>query len=314
MVADIGFSVACYKGDVPLLRGCLASIKYFAPDAPICLVIDGDFDSRPFEKRYGVTCIRRGDVQHPELRALSFGYGITKLVALWESSFERVIHIDADAVMWVDIRKNLPDGDWDFVHNEPHEAITELIQKTQYFNPEFVFKFIEFFDWKDCPFFNTGVYFFRRGKLDLTECIHLLKLRVENIENFGAGEQGILNIIVFRAMKEGRLKVKQAHLQSAVPVLTKTELESRFQICDGKPLSWFQPTVVHWAGPKPYKVNPDVFSLPMDFFRELGMREFGLPKWLPVDLAMRFDEFKCRDVPRKILKAKQFVKKLIGRQ
>jgi hypothetical protein len=75
-----------------------------------------------------------------------------------------------------------------------------------------------------------------------------------------------------------------------------------------------QATSIHWAGPKPYTTNPDVFSLPMDFFRELGMREFGLPKWFPADLAMRLDEFECRDVPRNILKTKQFVKNLIGRQ
>lgn len=81
MFNEIGFSVACHKGDVPLLRGCLASIKYFAPDAAICLVIDTDFDSRPFEKRYGVTTIRRRDVRHTGLRQWSFGPGITKLVA-----------------------------------------------------------------------------------------------------------------------------------------------------------------------------------------------------------------------------------------
>jgi len=32
MSHDIGFSVACHKGDVPLLRA-LASIRYFAPDS-----------------------------------------------------------------------------------------------------------------------------------------------------------------------------------------------------------------------------------------------------------------------------------------
>ena len=94
MSNDLGFSLACYRGDVPLLRGCLASIKYFAPEAPICLVIDGDFDSRPFEKRYGVQCIRRRDVRHPELKKWSFGAGITKLVAFWESPFERIFHME----------------------------------------------------------------------------------------------------------------------------------------------------------------------------------------------------------------------------
>ena len=311
---DIGFSVSCYKGDVPLLRGCLASIRYYAPDAPICLVIDTDFDSRPFEKRYGLRVIRRKDVRHPELRRWCFGYGCTKMAALWESPFENVIHLDADAVLWGDIRKNIPTGDWDFVHNEPHEEITNYIQQTQYFDPEKVFNYIPVFEWQGNPYFNTGIFLFKRGVFELQEFCSLMSARTALIESFGAGEQGILNIMVFRAMREGRLKVKQAHLQSAVPVLSKSELESRFQTCDGKPVPWVRPTVVHWAGPKPYNANPGVFSLPMDYFREIGMREFGLPKWFPADVAMRMDEIQCRDFPQAVARFKRVVKKAIGRR
>jgi hypothetical protein len=313
-MSEIGFSVSCYKGDVPLLRGCLASIRYYAPDAPICLVIDGDFDSRPLERRYGLSTIKRRDVRYPELRRWCFGYGCTKMVAFWESPFEIVIHLDADAVMWGDIRKNIPDFEWDFVHNEPHEEINEFIQKTQYFDPNYVFEYIDKFDWQGNPYFNTGIFLFKRGIFDIDEFCRLMLAREKAAEKFGAGEQGILNIMVFRAIKEGRLKVKQAHLQSAVPVLSKPELESRFQLLDGKPVPWVQPTVVHWAGPKPYMTNPDVFSLPMDYFREIGMREFGLPGWVPAKAAMRADEIWHRDVPRVFTNAKRIVKKMIGRK
>jgi hypothetical protein len=310
---EIGYSVACHKGDAPLLRGCLASIRYFAPHAPICLVIDGNFDTLPFESRYGVSCLRRSDLKNEELKNWSFGYGITKLVALWESPFERAIHIDADAVIWGDIRKNLPMQEWDFVHNEPHEEITDYIQKTQYFDPEFIPEHVKNFNILANPYFNTGVFAFKSCSLNLGECIELLKLRQENIEKFGAGDQGILNIMVFRAMQQGRLGVKQAHLQSVVPALTKGELASRFQFDNGKPVSWKQASVVHWAGPKPYKTNPDVFSLPMDYFREIGMREFGLPDFVSAKVAMRADEIIHRDVPAAVLKAKKIIKRMIGR-
>ena len=313
MSDDIGFSVACHKGDVPLLRGCLASIRYFAPDAPICLLIDGDFDSRPFEKRYGVSCIRKHDVLSENLKKLSFGYGITKMVALWEAPFKKVIHIDADAVLWGDIRNNLPEGDWDFVHNEPHEVITEFIQKTQYFDPQFVTNQIRNFDWEGNPYFNTGVFAFRVGALNLEEYTQLLEMRQTSIEKFGAGDQGVLNILVFRAMKDGRLKVKQAHLQSVVPVLSKSQME-QFRFQSGQPIPLSKATVVHWAGPKPYIGNSDVVSLPMDYFRELGMRDFGLPDWFSVKTAMRVDEFLHRNVPRTILNAKKSIKKFISRK
>lgn len=310
---ELGFSISCYKGDVPLLRGCLASIRYFAPDAPICVVIQGAVDPQPFVKRYGVFPIFEKDVKHPELRQLSFGYGITKMPALWEAPFERIIHVDADAVLWGDIRKNLPSEDWDFVHNEPHEEITDFIQRTQYFDPEKVFKYIPAFEWQGNPYFNSGAFACRVGSLDIQEYIKMLKIQ-EVKPGLFFQDQSYLNILVFRAMRDGRIKVKQAHLQTAVPVLSRRELESRFQTHNGEPVPWSQPTVIHWAGPKPYTTNPDVFSLPMDYFREIGMREFGLPGWFPADLAMRLDEFQCRDVPRAVWKAKRLVKKLIGRK
>ena len=313
-MTDIGFSVACHKGDVPLLRGCLASIRYFAPEVPICLVIDTDFDSRPFEKRYGVTTIRRRDVRHPGLRQWSFGAGITKLVAFWEAPFERIFHVDADAVLWGDVRRNIPDGDWDVVFNEPHEEITEFIQRTQYFDPNIIFKHIEPFPWQGNPYFNAGVVYLKRGALDLNEYIQMLEGKRNYPDVFINMDQGILNILVFRALKSGKIKATQAHLQSAVPVLPKAELERRFRIENGTPVPWVQPSVVHWAGPKPYKTNPDVFSLPMDYFRELGMREFGLPNRVSTKVAMRADEIWHRDVPRTVLKAKRIVKKIIGRK
>jgi hypothetical protein len=124
----------------------------------------------------------------------------------------------------------------------------------------------------------------------------------------------ILNILVFRALKSGKIKATQAHLQSAVPVLPKAELERRFRIQNGKPTPWVQPSVVHWAGPKPYTKTPDVFSLPMDYFRELGMREFGLPNYVPAKAAMRADEIWHRDFPQVVSRLKRVVKKAIGRR
>jgi hypothetical protein len=313
MSRDLGFSVACYKGDIPLLRGCLASIRYFAPDAPISLLIDGDCDTRLFERRYGVAALRRNDIKNIELREHSFGYGITKMSALWEAPFERIIHVDADTVLWGDIRKNIPSDEWDFVYNEPHEIITDFLQQTQYFDPKKIFNHIDLFDWERNPYFNSGVFAARVGALDLAEYLKMLGIQRNN-EGLFFQDQSYLNIMVFRAFKQGRLKVKQAHLQSVVPALTRGELEWRFKIANANPVPWNRPTVVHWAGPKPYTTNPEVFSLPMDYFREIGMREFGLPGWVPTRAAMRVDEICHRDVPKAVLNAKSMVKRVIGRR
>jgi len=314
MSSELGFSVACHKGDLPLLRGCLASIKYFAPDAPICLVIDKNFDSRPFEKRYGITAIRRRDVRHPGLRQWSFGPGITKLVAFWEAPFERIFHIDADAVLWGDVRQNVPDSDWDVVFNEPHEEITDFIQRTQYFDPELIFKHIEPFAWQGNPYFQAGVLCVRRGALDVDGYLQMLEGQRKHPDVFINMDQGILNILVFRAVKDCRIHAISTHLQSVVPVLSKAELGGRFLFYNEQPVPWIKPTVIHWAGPKPYTINPDVFSLPMDYFREIGMREFGLPGWVPAKAAMRADEIWHRDFPQVVSRLKRVVKKAIGRR
>ena len=308
---EIGFSVSCYKGDVPLLRGCLASIRYFAPDAPICLVIDGDFDSRPFEKRYAVSTIRRRDVKNHLLRELSFGYGVTKMPALWEAPFERIIHIDPDVVLWGDIRRNLPSEEWDFVHNEPHEVITDHIQRTQYFDPDKIFKYIEPFEWQGNPYFNSGVFACRVGALDLSEYLSMLRIQKSNPGLFFQ-DQAYLNIMVFRASQTGGLKRAMVPLQSCVPVKGRSELEEQFRLDKGLPVLGQKATSIHWAGPKPYTTNPSVFSLPMDYFRQIGMRDFGLPDWFPVKTAMRVDEFLHRNVPRTILNAKKSIKKIIS--
>lgn len=307
---NLGFSVACYRGDLPLLRGCLASIRHFAPDAPICLIADGDFSTREFEKMYGLQVIRRKDVKNPDLRRWSFGYGFTKMAAFWEAPFEVVFHIDADAVMWGDVRKNLPPEPWDVVYNEPHEIITEAIQKEQYFDPERVFEHIEPFHWHGHPYFNSGALCCKRGVLDLDEYVKMLEI-AQRLPGLFFQDQAMLNIMIFRALSEGTLVAKQAHLQTVVPVLANGYLESRFRFDGNGPVVSGDPTIIHWAGPKPWRENTATFREPMDHFRALGMK-YGWRGLFPADLMMRIDEFSSRTFPKINRDAKSRIKRMIG--
>ena len=317
MSETLGFSVACYRGDVPLLRGCLASIRHFAPDAPICLIADGDFSTRTFEKIYGVTTIRRKDVRSPDLRKWSFGYGLTKMIALWESPFERFLHIDADAVLWGDIRKNIPLGDFDFVFNEPHELITDAIQRSQYFDPTLMSPRFDLFPWQDCTFFNSGVFATKRNLLDLDDYMRLLEHQRAVPKALLAGDQGILNFMVFNKLHRGEITATSTHLQSVVPVLSKQELESRFQFKGSHPVPWVKPSVVHWAGPKPWRANTEIFRQPMDYFRTLGAQSSSklsmLDSLFPAHTSMAIDEWSHRVAPKKVAQIKGFIKRLIGR-
>lgn len=297
MEARLGFSVSCYQGDIPLLRGCLASIRTFAPDAPICVFTDGDFPVRRLQRAYDLIVIPRSAVRSQALRERSYGYGLTKMVALWEAPFERIIHVDADAVLWGDIRANLPKEPWDFVYNEPHEVITATIQRQQYFAPELVAPLLEGFQWKNRPYFNTGVFACRVGVFTEDEYLDHLDVLERNYNSFPCMDQGILSLMVFKAMDKGLITAREAHLQTAVPVVTPAELTRRFRFCHNSPQLENRPTVIHWAGPKPYILNDHPFSEPMDVFRVKSMRQCGLPRWVPPSLAMRVDELFCRSLP-----------------
>lgn len=311
---NFAISIACHFGGVPLLRGCLASIRYFAPNVPIYVVLDGDFSIGRLEKTYGLHVVRKRDVKLKLLREQSFAYGLTKMVALWEAPFDYVVHVDVDAVFWGNVLENFPKGEWDFVYNEPHEVITDFIQRTQYFDPELVFNYIEKFPWQGNPYFNGGIFGCRVGALDFDEYARLLEVYHKRPQAVPLMDQTILNIMVFRALHAGKIKACQTHLQSAVPVIDRKELESRFQFnLDGSPKLWRQPTMIHWAGGKPYKSNSEAFSAPMDYFRKMSMRDTGWPSFIPSEYAMKVDEFICCEWPRHVLKTKKLVKKLIGR-
>ena len=43
--APFGFVTGCHAGDKFMVGATLASIRRYCPDVPICLTVDGDFDS-----------------------------------------------------------------------------------------------------------------------------------------------------------------------------------------------------------------------------------------------------------------------------
>jgi hypothetical protein len=309
MNGQLGFSVSCYRGDIPLLRGCLESIRTFAPDAPISLTVDGNFSTKNFEKHYGVIPIARNSVRNTDLKKWSFGYGITKMIAFWEAPFDIVLHIDADAVMWGDIRQNLPTSYYDVVHNEPHEEITPFIQKTQYFDPTKIFDYIPAFHWENRDYFNTGVVCIRRDTLDLDEYLRMLEVQRKHPDIFITGEQGMLNILVFRGVDENKIVAQGAHLQTVVPVCNKADLDRQFKFDKKVPIAGISPTIVHWAGPKPWTDCNDVHRSTMDFFRDESAKRLLRGRFLPAKMVRRLDEFNHRTVPRRIKQFKTLLKK-----
>jgi hypothetical protein len=266
-----GITISCYRGDLPLVKGCCASIRAHRKEIPICLITDGSVPVDDLKGLYGVSVLGLDDVD-PKLR-VSYGYGLTKMIAFWHSPFERFMHIDSDAVWWGDVLKNLPWQDYDFIYNEPHEVITPSIQRSQYFNPEKLFSFVSRFAWERRPYFNSGCFVARRGILDLNEYLSLLEVRKKDSDIFMCGEQGILNYMIFKGIADGTISARSWPLQAVVPVIDGSALERRFRIEHGKPVvGESEPRVIHWAGPKPYLIGAPSFPEPMKYYRMQHLR------------------------------------------
>lgn len=300
MPASFGVIVACHRGDYALARACCASVRQHLGDIAIGLLADGDFSTRDLENVYGVTTIRSRDVAQDVLRNRSYGYGLTKMVAFWASPFERFLYLDADTIVWGDVLAGLDVESADFIFNSPHEAYTDFILKSQYFDFDRLFEHIETFEWQGLPYFNTGVFIARRHLFAIDEYVGFLDLQAREAQLLQAGDQGILNIMTFRAAEQRRITVRQWPLQTVVPVVPIDELRRRFRIEDGEPqVSASDRTVIHWAGSKPFSLHRRVFRAPMAHYRRRAQRERADPLRVFGGVSLLLEEF--RTAPRTAL-------------
>jgi hypothetical protein len=276
---EFGITVSCYRGDLPLLKGCLASIRANLPKPlPICLIMHGRFPIDDLVRRYDLTILDEGEIDS-RLRTSSFGYGLTKMIAFWHSPFSHFLHIDSDAVCWGDFTKGLPWQEYDLIYNEPHEVITPHIQTTQYFDPDIVFSRLPMFPWKGQPFFNTGVFAARKGIFALEEYLDLLAFQKRNPKSLLCGDQGILNLLAFRQITGSRLKARSWPFQAVVPVVPLEELNRRFRFEHGTPvIQEADRRLIHWAGPKPSLRKGAAFRQPMIHYRREHLRR-GKSLW-----------------------------------
>ena len=104
---QIGFVTGCHPGDKFMVQATLASIRHFCPDAPVCLVADGDVDVSDLEQQYGAIVLRTNELSDSRMRSLCLGNYYAKLSAMWEGPFEYAVWLDSDAILWGDIRKQL---------------------------------------------------------------------------------------------------------------------------------------------------------------------------------------------------------------
>jgi len=268
-----GIVITTYIGDFFLTKALLASLKKFAPNIPICVIQDGDFDLSKEKVAYNIThVIRKQDVKDDFLRENCFGSRCTNMIAFWESPFEKFLYLDSDLVMWGNILDHLDYENYDFIYNSPHEPFEEKSFKYQYFDYDRLFDFFEPIQWKNFNFFNAGVFVAKKGIFDLTLFKKLYFKWKEDKSLMPAEPQGMINYMAFHYFEKNSITIKETPLQTVVPVFSINELESSFRIINNEP-KVLSPTIIHWAGIKPTFANRSiVFTRPEEFFRILHLK------------------------------------------
>ncbi len=276
---DFGVVIAVTDYDLHLAQGCLASIRHFMGEVPVCLLIDGPLDVEPLGRQYGVLELRKSDVKSRLLRDHSFGWGWTKMVAIWEAPFETFMYLDADTVVWGDMSVHADFANYDIIGDKSKRPGSKAGINHHFFDTDLLAKLAPDFDWEKSinQYFCVGVNFVRRGALDLAEYEQAQRWLVEHPGLFPFGEMGIYNFLMQRAAQNGRVRMKQVPFQTILWDHTRDEMEARLRFdAQGLPILLESPEVIHWAGPKPNRFRPSIYSPPMDFFRRKHFAGAGL--------------------------------------
>ncbi|MBW7942335.1 MAG: hypothetical protein H3C64_08045, partial [Candidatus Kuenenia stuttgartiensis] len=102
--------IVCFKGDIHLLRPCIASVRYWYPDIEIYLLKDkfrGDFDTTEIEKHFSAK------IDTPSRP--NWGWGWAKLDPFINPVKDRYLVLDADTVMVGPVLSILNQHDDEFI-------------------------------------------------------------------------------------------------------------------------------------------------------------------------------------------------------
>jgi hypothetical protein len=267
--AEFGVVIVAKPEHVHWAKGTLASVRYFMEDTPLCLLLDGERVPRDLETVHNLRIIRRSDVDDPELRELSFGGFALKNAVHWIAPFETFLYLDADTVVWGDLRVHCDLERFDFILDAP---IGDPVQVRGYvMDAEDVGRRFPRFDARRyvARYVNTGAYFARRGVLERDQYLELLRLSWKEPGLFRGGDQGIFNFMVFSGADAGALRVTHKELQIVTGTTSRETVVRRFAFAEGRPRLVGEPIALHWAGsakPTVRAGRTDYFE-PMTFFR-----------------------------------------------
>jgi lipopolysaccharide biosynthesis glycosyltransferase len=272
---DFGVIVIVSKNDLLFAKGCCASIKYFMPDVPICLLVDGDFPLEGLDTTYQAIVLRRKEIQNDFLRKESYGWGITRMIAFWESPFAKFLLIDADTNLWGDLRQHADLDRYDLIIDHPKYGYSEADLELYFFDKKMMRAHFPHFDLHNHPYVCPAVLMSRRNVFDLDEYKHLLRFTKQHPDKFKCGDMGFINYLFFNGQAKGQFQLGAADFQYLVCDFDPSQTRQDFAFVDERPVVKLAPTVMHWTGTaKPTHHNAfGYYTQPMIFFREQFYRD-----------------------------------------
>jgi hypothetical protein len=288
--APFGFVTGCHAGDKFMVQATLASMRYYCPAVPICLVVDGAFDVSDLVKEYNILPLRVADLPSPEVRKVVEGNYKAKLAAMWEGPFERYVWLDSDAIVWGDFTSQIRmDVDFQIFWSEisiPPDA-TEIPAWLPHFcfDPLKLHEFDPDFEWRGKAYFSSGAFGCRRNAIPFELWDRTESWARQSPGLFAWGEMGMLNYVVYAMAQRNQLKIAVSDLQHISGHHGIDELK---QDCAGSnwhfPKTIRRPRVAHFCGRKPFLFDRQAYSRPFTIARLEHHRHYRteLGAWLAV--------------------------------
>ena len=270
-----GVVIPVWAGDVYLAKACCASIRRFMGDIPITLFVDGPAtNTRQVQRIHGVSRIVLQDVASAEDARFCSGSSWSKLPLFWMSPYERFLCLDADTMVWGDVRVYAEFDRFDLI--AAHHLHTRLKFQTPEQVERYVFdvgvvaKLEPALDWREKEFAVAGVFFARRGVFSEAHLMELARL-----DCWRNCEQGLLNYLRWRCLQQGAPRAG-GHRFQIFPGENVYQIEDRFLARHHN-----RPTVIHWLGKKPKLGRP--FQAANDY-RKLFLTMIGQSEWVAARL------------------------------
>ena len=299
-----GFVTACHAGDKFMVGATLASMRYYCPDVPICLIADGDVDVSDLEKDYDLIVLRIDELPSEEMRKMIGGSYRVKLAAMWEGPFEHYVLLDSDAIVWGNIAEQVR-TDLDFQIFWPEISVPADAKEEPDWMSHFYFDLVGIkkrhpdFEWRGYPYFSAGAFSCRRNVISYEQWSEMERWAEEAPGLFQFQDQGILNYLIFAKNQRGEIKIGWDDLQWSRS-FSRKNIDQDCSVCGWSfPKHVLGNTTLHFCGRKPSTLDLNCFSRPFTIAR-LAHHQRNHSKWgawfriLWEDLAMIAYKIRCK--------------------